>query len=429
MLSVASEHPASETPPKSRSRWGFLRSIRTFDSLAIPTYRRYFGAMFLYFAAMQAMQLARPWIAFDLSADDSGQRSALVLGVTIAANNLPSLVLSPYAGALADRVPKRTILQVSAALMSAFALVVAAGLAGGWFEWWHVAIIGVGQGIVMTFITPTRRAVIGELVDHDHLLNATALHTVTQNVNRMIMPATAAIIIGGAGAEWAFVLIAGLYAAAMVLLFVVPKTMASAAARRRGGSVVEGFRYAAKDRRLRNLLLIGMVATVTGMNLQHLLPLFADVLDISVDRVGLLYTFFGAGSLIGSTTAASLGNFKHKGMLLLSFFTLWGLAILVFASSGIYVLSLVLMIPVGIGHSGRNTVNIATLQAYTEPEMRGRIMALNAMMSGLMPPAVLAITAVVDLFNAQVAIGGVGAIVFAYGVWQLAFGRTVRNLE
>jgi MFS family permease len=433
MLSVSSENQVPETPPQTpirgRSRWGFLRSIRTFDSLAIPTYRKYFGAMFLYFAAMQATTLARPWVAFELSANDAGERSALVLGLTVAANNLPSLVLSPYAGALADRMSKRTILQVSALIMGVFAVATAAGLAGGWFEWWHVLAIGVGQGAVMTFITPTRRAIIGELVDHDHLLNATALHTVTQNFNRMIMPAAAAFIIAGAGAEWAYLGIAGLYVGGTLLLFVVPKTMPMAAARRRGGSVAEGFRYAAKDRTLRNLLLIAMVATITGQPLQHLLPLFADVLNITVDRVGLLYTFFGAGSLVGSTTAASLGNFKHKGMLLLVFFTLWGVAILAFATSSIYVLSLALMVPVGMGHSGRNTVNIATLQAYTEPDMRGRVMALNAMMSGLMPPAVLAITATADVFSAQVAIGGVGAVVFVYGVWQLAFSRTVRNLE
>lgn len=424
---MASHQQTPQTPERRRLRW--LRSIHTFDSIAIPTYRKYFVVMFLYFAAMQATQLARPWIAFDLSADETGQRSAFALGLTIAMNTLPSLVLSPYAGGLADRMSKRTILQVCAVFMGLFAVVTAVGLWGGWFTWWHVMLIGVGQGAVMTFITPTRRAIIGELVDHDHLLNATALHTVTQNVNRMIMPAAAAVIIGGVGAEWAFALIAALYGAGLLLLFVVPKTMASGGARRRGASVAEGFRYAAQPGPLRTLLLISFIATVTGQPLQHLLPLFADVLEISVDQVGLLYTFFGAGSLIGSTTAASLGNFKQKGLLLLGFVTLWGLAILSFAVSGIYVLSLALMVPVGIGHSGRNTVNIATLQAYTDPDMRGRVMALNAGMAGFMPPAVLAITGVVELFGAQVAIGGVGAVIFVYGLWLLVFARTVRELE
>lgn len=409
----------------------FLRSIRTFDSLIVPAHRNYFGAMFLYFAAMQMTVLVRPWIAFDLSADDLGHRSALVLGLTVAANNLPSLVLSPYAGALADRMSKRTILQVCAVIMTLFAAATGLGLALSWFAWWHVMIIGIGQGAVMTFITPTRRAIIGDLVGREHLLNATALHTVTQNVNRMLMPAAGGFIIVAVGAEWAYAAIAAMYVASVVLLFIVPKIIPSDASRKRSmsGAVKEGFQYAAKDRTIRNLLLIAFVSTVIGQPLQHLLPLFADVLDISVARVGLLFTFFGIGSLIGSTTAASLGNFKHKGLLLVIFLTVWGAAILAFALSDVYLLSLLLLVPVGMGHSGRNTVNIATLQTYTDPDMRGRVMALNAMMSGFMPPAVLLITAVADFANAQIALGIVGGIILAYGLWQLLIARTVKTLE
>lgn len=418
-----------EIDRSKRPRW--LRSIRTFESLVVPAHRNYFGAMFLYFAAMQMTVLVRPWVAFDLSANDLGERSALVLGLTVAANNLPSLVLSPYAGALADRMSKRTILQVCAVIMAVLAGVTAVGLASSWFAWWHVTIIGVGQGAVMTFITPTRRAIIGDLVGREHLLNATALHTMSMNVTRTVMPAAGGFIIVAAGAEWAYLSIAAMYVAGVSLLFIVPKIVPSDAARKRGmsGAVREGFQYAAKDRTIRSLLLIALVSTLFGQPLQHLLPLFADVLDITVDRVGLLFTFFGAGSLIGSTTAASLGNFKRKGLLLVSFLTVWGAAMMAFAFSDVYVLSLFLLIPVGMGHSGRNTVNIATLQTYTDPDMRGRVMALNAMMSGFMPPAVLLITAVAEFANAQIAIGGVGAIILVYGLWQLLFARMVRDLE
>ncbi len=384
--------------------------------------------MFLYFGAMQATVLARPWVAFELSADATGQRSALVLGITIAANNAPSLVLSPWAGALADRVSKRNILIVSAVLMAGLALVTAVGVGRGSFEWWHVALIGVVQGTVMTFITPTRRAIIAELVDGDHLLNATALHTVTQNVNRMIMPAAAGFIISGVGAEWAYVAIAAMYVVALLMLFAVPIT-SSGVALGMAGSVGEGFRYAAGDRTIRALLIIAFVGTLFGQPLQHLLPLFADVLDITVEKVGLLFTAFGVGSLMGSTTSASLGDFKHKGLLLIGFMAFWGASIVAFAASGTFILSLLLMIPLGFGHSGRNTLNIATLQAYTAPEMRGRVMALNAMMSGFIPVAVLVITGAAEIWNTQVAVGGAGAVILLFGLWQLVVPRNVRRLE
>ena len=184
--------------------------------------------MFLYFGAMQMTVLARPWLAFDLSADESGQRSALVLGLTVAANTAPSLVLSPWAGALADRMSKRTMLMVAGALMAAFALATAAGLAMDAFSWWHVTILGVFQGVVMTFITPSRRAIISELVDREHLLNAVALHTVQQNLNRTMMPALAGFVIALAGAEWAYVVIAAFYVIAVTALFTVPVPRAGA---------------------------------------------------------------------------------------------------------------------------------------------------------------------------------------------------------
>ncbi len=432
MPCVSNLGPPSDSPDTSSARntRGLRRFVRTFDSLADAPYRVYFWAMFAYFAAMQMTVLARPWLAFDLSANEAGERSAFVLGVTVAANTLPALVLSPFAGAVADRMSKRNVLVVAGVLMGGLALLTALGVAAGVFEWWHIAVIGVFQGSVMTFILPSRRAIIPELAREDHLLNAVALHTVAQNVNRVLMPAAAGFIIDGFGAEWAYVTIAGLYGVAAVALLAVPLTRTAVSSQRGvAHAAADGFRYAVREPAVRNLLLIGLVATLFGQPLQHLLPLFQDVLHISVGQLGLLFTFFGVGSLIGSTTAASLGDFRRKGLLLVSFLVLMGLAIVAFSASSIYGLSLVLMVPVGIGHSGRVVAHIATLQSYTAPEMRGRVMALNVMQGGLSPVAVLLITGAAQLFGTQIAIGGAGAVVLAYGLWEMLFARAVRRLE
>ena len=427
---MSSDETVSPTPqgrPPSGRTAGVLR---TFASLGIPQYRVYFIAMFLYFGAMQMTVLARPWLAFELSADEAGQRSAFVLGITVASNNLPSLVLSPFAGALADRLSMRNILMVCGALLGAFAAFTAAGVAAGVLEWWHIAVIGVFQGTVMTFVTPTRRAIVSSLVDERHLLNAVSLHTVAQNVNRTGMPLVAGLLIAAFGAEWAYVLIAGLYAGAIVGLVGVP---VSRGAGRRGqsmaGATGEGLRYAMRQPTIRNLLLIGLAGSVFGQPVQHLLPMFQDVLDIGPAGLGLLLTLMGAGSLVGSTTAASLGDFRRKGLLLIGFFTLLGGAIVAFSASSIFVLSLVLMLPVGFGHSGRTALHLATLQSYSDPAMRGRVMALNAMQGGLMPGAVLAITAAAGVVGPQWALGVSGAVILLYGFWELLGSKTIRGLR
>ena len=417
---VEEQQPAPGAERTGRRRWP-----RTFDALAIPAYRSYFTAMLFYFGAMQATMLARPILAYDLA-----DRAPIVLGIVIAANNAPSLVLSPFAGALADRVSMRNILIVAGALMAVFAGITAVGVAMDALDWWHVAIIGVFQGSVMVFITPTRRAIIGGLVDEAHLLNATGLHTMSQNANRMVLPLIAGVLFAQAGPEWAYVLIVGLYAVGLGLMFLTPAQGAGAARRRsRSGSPLEGFRYVWQAPPIRTLILAGFVITVFGQPFQHLLPLAQDFLQIEADGVGLLFTFFGLGSLLGSTTAASLGDYRRKGLLLIGFFTLFGAGVVGFAASSWYVLSLVLMLPIGIGHSGRTVVHLATLQTYSENEMRGRVQALNAMMGGLIPVAILGITGLAELFGGRIALASAGSVILAYGVWETLFSKTLRNLR
>ena len=404
--------PSQDSAPGERPR---RRWPGTFDALSAPAYRSYFIAMLFFFGAMQATVLVRPVLAFDLA-----DRAPIVLGLVIASNNAPSLVLSPFAGALADRTSMRNILIVCGGLMSVFAGITAIGVAADAFAWWHVAIIGVFQGSVMVFITPTRRAIIGGLVDEGRLLNATGLHTMSQNANRVVMPLIAGILFARVGPEWAYALIIALYVVGMALMLAVPAYgVAGRQSRRRGGSPMEGVRYIMAEPTLRTLILVGFVITVFGQPFQHLLPLAQDLLNIGADGVGLLFTFFGVGSLLGSTSAASLGDFRRKGLLLIGFFTLFGAGVVGFAFSPWYALSLLLMLPVGVGHSGRTVVHLATLQAYSDPEMRGRVQALNAMMGGLIPLAVLGITALAEAFGGRVALATAGAA----SSWLTACGR------
>ena len=409
---------------QSTERTGRRRWPRTFDALTIPAYRKYFIAMLFFLGAMQATMLARPILAYDLAG-----RAPIVLGAVLAANNVPSLVLSPFAGALADRVSMRNILIVAAGLMAAFAGITAVGVVLGVLEWWHVMVIGVFQGSVMTFITPSRRAIIGGLVDERLLLNATGLHTMAHNATRTLLPLVAGVIFARAGPEWAYLLVVVLYVLALGLLFLTPVRGAAAPRRRRSGSTLEGFRYVWQTSVLRTLLLVGFVVTVFGQPFQNLLPLAQDFLQIEADGVGLLFTFYGLGSLLGSTTAASLGDFQRKGLLLVGFFTLFGAGVVAFAASSWYVLSLLLMLPAGMGHSGRIVVHLAMLQTYSEPEMRGRVQALNAMMGGLMPLAILGITGLAELFGGRVALGATGGVIVAYGLWEMVFSRALRTLR
>ena len=195
------------------------------------------------------------------------------------------------------------------------------------------------------------------------------------------------------------------------------------------GAVREGFRYAVTQPTVRGLLLIALMGSLFGQPVQQMLVLFTDVLDVGPAEISLLVTMGAIGSLLGSTFAASLGDFKRKGLLLIGFFTLLGLSIVAFSASSIYLLSLFLMIPVGLGHSGRTTILLATLQTYAAPEMRGRVMALNSWQGGSQVVSIPAIGALADLPSPQIAFAASGAVILVYGLWELIFSRTVRSLR
>lgn len=413
--------PSSPGPATRRLQWLLI----PFASLTVPSYRPFWASSLLGYGAAQMLILARPWLAFELSG------SALALGITVAGNAVPSLVLSPLAGALADRRSMRGIMLVSSVALMLLALLIAVDIWSGRIEWWHVAVLGTAQGVANAFESPTRIAIISQLVDRPRLLNAVSLNTVALNVTRMIGPLVAGVLIARVGVGSAYGLIAAAYAGSAIAIAMLP-SIRRAPSETRGSitnDIAEAFRYALRQRVILRLLAVGLVASIFGQPFQHLLPLFQDVLAIGPEGLGLLVSFMGVGAFLGSLTAASLGDFRHKGLLLLGYMVLLGGAIILFSASAVYVLSLFLMVPLGFGHSGRTVLYQTTLHAYSHEHMRGRVLALNSMQHGLLPLTVLPITAAAEYVGVPLALGVSGAVVLGYGLWELLFARTVRGLE
>jgi MFS family permease len=135
------------------------------------------------------------------------------------------------------------------------------------------------------------------------------------------------------------------------------------------------------------------------------------------------------GAFAGSLTAASLGDYHRKGLLLVIYVLILGASVVSFSASGWYLLSLALMVPLGFGHSGRNVVYETVLQSYAPEHLRGRVLAMRNMQSGLLPVAVLPLSALSQAFGAPLALGVSGSIVLVYALWELLFANTVRRLE
>ena len=283
----------------------------------------------------------------------------------------------------------------------------------------------------MSFITPARRAIIADLVDQGNILNAVSLNTGTLNLSRIVSPATGGFIIAFLGIGAGYATISGLYVFALLLMFRVPSIRPQG--RVLGESVVQamvqGFVYVKRTPIVANLMFVGLIATMFGQPIQQLLPLFTeDVLDVGPQGLGVLSSLIGVGAFVAAMTSASLGDYRHKGRLLLLYTVILGAAIVLFSVSKVYALSLLLGLPLGFGNSGRLSTNLAALQAYSAPEMRGRVMALYNMQGGLMPAVILPVSALAGTVGAPVTMASLGVVVLIFGLGNIAFNGQVRKL-
>ena len=398
-----------------------LSRLRTFESFGTRDFRIFWVSMIAQWMAMNMQMLARNWFMYDLTT------SALLLGLTGAATGIPMVVFSPLGGALADRVGKRTLLTGGSFLLSLVALTIAIVISLGLIKWWYLLISSVCQGTISALMIPSRQSAVPQLVGRDKVLNAVSLNAAGQNVARLVGPALAGFLVAPIGVDGVYYVISGLlFVAGTSMLFLPPLPSVRGAQRRTmTRDIAEGVRYVRGDAVI--LLLMAFVTVVLAMPLNLLLPVFTEeVLGVGPEGLGPLMSMIGVGSLIGAVLVASLGEFRRKGLLLLTMFL--GGAICAFSFSRSYVLAALLMIPVGLGQAGRMVLNNALVLTNTPTAFQGRVMSLYMMAWGLQPLGTLPMGAIADAVGIApvFAVGSSILVVFCLGV--LVFSPRIRRL-
>ncbi len=185
--------------------------------------------------------------------------------------------------------------------------------------------------------------------------------------------------------------------------------------------LVDGLRYVVRDRVMFALVGVSFVTAILAMPYMLMLPGFvADVLDGGASELGLLMAVSGAGSLLGSLVIASLPE-RRRGLLYLLSAIFLGASLLAFSASSTFAISAVLMVLVGIGTAGRQTLGSVLLQSYVEDRYRGRVMSIWMTQWGMMSGGTLLVGLVAEAVGIQVALGGLaaGLIVFTLAVLVL----------
>ncbi|MGW7548571.1 MFS transporter [Streptomyces sp. NPDC054770] len=394
------------------------------QSLSVRNFRLFAAGQLVSVAGTWMMAVAQDWLVLSLTGD-----SAAALGVVTALQFAPVLLLTLYAGGLADRHDKRRLLMAanlaSGVLSLALAVLVLTGTAG----LWHVCLFALGLGIVNAVEVPTRMSFVSELVGGDLLPNASALSAAYFNIARVAGPAFAGLLIGWLGTAAVMLLNAVSYLATVAALRAMrPTELHRSAQRPARAPVMEGVRHLVAHR---DLLLAMVLVAVTGMlgfNFQLTLPLLAKtVFHAQAAGFGLLTTAFAVGSLF-----AAFVTTRRRGRPAATL--VFGAALAAGAlecASGLaptYLWAAVLLLCTGFGCLYFAQAANHHIQLGTDPAYRGRVLALYTLVfQGTTPLGALLVGALSERFGARSGLlaGGAATLLAAVAV-LVARARTER---
>ena len=417
-------------PPRGRGGAGF--SLRTFQSLQDRDFRWFYLAMLGQMAAMNMQMLARGYLAYDLTG------SFAALGAIGLANAVPMLLLSMYGGVIADRAPKKLVLQIGQLASAALALGVGVLLMFDLLTYAHLLVAGALQGVVMALMMPSRQSILPDVVGMARLMNAVSLQAAGMNLMRLSAPAAGGFLIAIMGVEAVYFIMTAMYLLAVVALApvrllhdVAERAADRAAAARRGGfaSMREGLGYIRGDRTILVLLTMSFVISALAMPYMMLLPGFVkEIFGGGAEELGLLIAVGGVGSLAGALVLASLPP-KRRGLLLVLSGLVMGVALVGFSASPSIWIGGAFMVVIGVGSAGRQALGNVLLQSYTENAYRGRVMSVFMTQMSVMSLGAFVIGLLSELIGAQWALGGISALLVAVSVTYLVWVPRLRELE
>lgn len=324
-------------------------------------------------------RVAQDWLILVLTG------SGLALGITTALQLLPALLLSPIAGVVADRYPKRVVLQVTQVAMLIPAAILGTLAVTGAVEAWNVYLLAFIFGIATAFDAPARQSFVVEMVGRDDLANAVGLNSASFNSARMIGPASAGLLIAafGSGANaagWVILINAVSYLAVLASLRRInPALLQPApASTTRHGAIAEGLRYLRTRPDLVLVLLAVFCVGTFGMNFQMTSALMAtEVFGRGAGGFGLLASIMAIGSLGGALLAARRANPRLRYVVIAG--VAFGTIQVVSSWMPTYWSFAAVLPLLGLAALTMITSANALIQITSIPEMRGRMAALYLM--------------------------------------------------
>ncbi|MBB3083649.1 MFS transporter [Geodermatophilus sabuli] len=407
---------SAETTPDTGIAAAEPAATRPMGALAIL---RIGGFLVLYlnaaavFLGVMGQAIARSWLAFELTGSNAA------LGGVLLSFGIALLIATPWGGVAADRLPKRLVLQVSVLVLATSSAWIGLAVVFDVIQYWMLLGAGVLQAVGFALFNPARMAFLSELVPRGSVPQAVSLLLVNAEVNRVVGPALAGVVVGTVawGTEAVFLASAGLATVGLLLTGALPP------GRRRGepsdrspfGELADGVRYVRRHPELSALTWCGIGVTMCGM------PYLAFMPTISSDLFGLGSVGYGvlsATSAVGGVTAGLLlgrrSSRARENRVFVVSGALFGLAICGLAVSPNAGVALVVLLVVGGSMLAFQTTNQSQLIALSDMEYHGRVQSLIMLSFGAFGIAALPLGLLADVIGLRWTLTGMGVGVLLF---------------
>jgi predicted MFS family arabinose efflux permease len=369
--------------------------------------------------------VAQGWLIYRLS------HSAFLLALDQFLGGIPIFLFSLIGGVVADRLERRKILLGSQYVQMTTAAILTILVATGHVHVWHILCLSFVSGFAQAFGGPAYQALIPTLVDKDDMPNAIALNSIQFNVAIMVGPALAGQALGKLGEKWCFGLNAVSFLAPIIsLTLITTRFLPVKTAESMFTSLKQGIRFARRQGSMEALIILAFCMTALSMPMRTYIPVFVkDIFHRGPETYGNLLALMGLGSICGSLSIASAGNFRRKGLVALGALACLGAGISGFALSRSLPLSETLLVLVGASMMAVFATVNSLVQLITTNEMRGRVMSVyNFAFRGGMPMGNLLSGWLVPLFTAPVVLSVNGVLLILVALYFALVQRRMAAL-
>lgn len=347
-----------------------------FRSLAGVNYRIWFAGALISNIGAWMQRTAQDWYVLTELTDND----AVAVGITMALQFGPALVIGPYAGILADRLPGRKLLagtQIALALLAlGLGLIIVTGVA----ELWMVYLFALGLGIATAIDAPARQTFVGELVGVNDLPNAVALNSASFNTARLIGPAVAGLLTVAIGAGWVIVVNAVTFLAMLLALYLLRENelhgMSKEAKSR--GQFRAGLTYVRRRSDLMAIFAMVFLMGTFGFNFAIFTATMASVeFGRGAGEFGLMSSVIAIGSVAGALLSAR--RERPRLRVIVGAALGFSASMMVAAFMPTFLLFTIALVPIGFFALTMITSANAYVQTTTRPAIRGRVMSLYLM--------------------------------------------------